>query len=236
MDAEDRVYRELQKHLDKSPSGFAATESGADIRLLKHLLTPEEAEIALQLSNIKLEPVATIHKRIKKAGMGISAEELQQKLDNMVHKGTILNPGRYGHIDMVRIAPSRLQKVDHNPARARFTLAGLPPAGQVQGIVVFQINKPDANGTPGEGKNIQGIDHLPAPPIGDRREVRNSLAQLEGKLRRSVPDQFILLAQVALLKFLPAPAGAGVVPSNLLHRLKKVRGFRVNPGTLTTPQ
>ena len=57
MDAGDRVYRELQEHLDKSAVGFAATESGADIRLLKHLLTPEEAGIATLLSTIRLEPL-----------------------------------------------------------------------------------------------------------------------------------------------------------------------------------
>jgi hypothetical protein len=90
MDAEDQVYRQLQEHLDNSAAGFAATESGADIRLLKHLLTTEEAKIALQLSNIKLEPVKTIHKRVSKAGLQMSIEELRKKLDHMVYKGTIL--------------------------------------------------------------------------------------------------------------------------------------------------
>ena len=52
MGTDDQVYRALQKHLDRAPAGFRATESGADIRLLKHLLTPEEAKIATQLSKI----------------------------------------------------------------------------------------------------------------------------------------------------------------------------------------
>ncbi len=90
MEIDDRIYRKLQKHLDKSPAGFAATESGADIQLLKHLLTPEEAEICLTLSNIKKEPVTTIHKRVIKRGMPITIGELQKKLDHMVRKGTIL--------------------------------------------------------------------------------------------------------------------------------------------------
>jgi Na+-translocating ferredoxin:NAD+ oxidoreductase subunit B len=90
MDLDDRVYRQLQKHLDKSPAGFAATESGADIRLLKHLLTPEEAKICLTLSNFRKEPAATIFKRVTKSGMQMTVEELQKKLDYMVHKGTIL--------------------------------------------------------------------------------------------------------------------------------------------------
>jgi Na+-translocating ferredoxin:NAD+ oxidoreductase subunit B len=90
MENDDRVYRKLQKHLDKSPAGFAATESGADIKLLKHLLTPEEAGICLILSNIKKEPVTAIHKRVTKSGMSMTAGELQKKLDHMVQKGTIL--------------------------------------------------------------------------------------------------------------------------------------------------
>ncbi|MFX1340874.1 MAG: hypothetical protein ACFFDK_19850 [Promethearchaeota archaeon] len=53
------VYRELQQHLDKFPVGFPATESGAEIRILKHLFTPEEAKIATRL-NDKFEPVDNI--------------------------------------------------------------------------------------------------------------------------------------------------------------------------------
>jgi Na+-translocating ferredoxin:NAD+ oxidoreductase subunit B len=90
MENEDRVYRKLQKHLDKSPAGFAATASGADIRLLKQLLTPEEAGICLMLSNFRKEPVTTIHKRVTKNGMQITIDELQKKLDHMVQKGTLL--------------------------------------------------------------------------------------------------------------------------------------------------
>jgi electron transport complex protein RnfB len=90
MNEESNVYRELQRHLDESPAGFAATESGADIRLLQHLLTPQEAAIAKELSNIKPETVRQIHKRLVKKGMHLSGEELQETLEGMVRKGTIL--------------------------------------------------------------------------------------------------------------------------------------------------
>ena len=46
---EYNIYRRLQDHLDKMPIGFPAVKSGADIRLLKHIFTPEEAEIAMLL-------------------------------------------------------------------------------------------------------------------------------------------------------------------------------------------
>jgi NAD-dependent dihydropyrimidine dehydrogenase PreA subunit len=71
------------------PISYPATESGVEIRILKHLFTPQEAEIALQLSRIP-EPVERINKRVKKSGMSI--EELENILDEMARKGNII-PG-----------------------------------------------------------------------------------------------------------------------------------------------
>jgi electron transport complex protein RnfB len=71
------------------PVGFPATKSGVEIRLLKHLFTPEEAEIALNLSALP-ESLERIHKRAKKRGIGISEEDLEQILDRLVKKGAIL--------------------------------------------------------------------------------------------------------------------------------------------------
>jgi predicted transcriptional regulator len=88
VSAEGDVYRELQKHLDNMPVGFPATESGVEIKLLKHLFTPEEAEIALYLSAIP-EPLERIHRRIRK-DRDISIEELERMLDRMVEKGAIM--------------------------------------------------------------------------------------------------------------------------------------------------
>jgi electron transport complex protein RnfB len=87
MDNENRVYRDLQKYLDRMPGGFPEVESGLDIRLLKRFFTLEEAWLAMQLS-MKPEPLKRIHNRVKKGGM--SLEELRQMLDRMMHKGTIL--------------------------------------------------------------------------------------------------------------------------------------------------
>jgi len=86
MVQEEQVYRDLQKYLDRMPISYPETESGVEIRILKHLFTPEEAGIALQLSMIP-EPVERIHKRLKKSGM--SVEQLQKILDHLVYKGSI---------------------------------------------------------------------------------------------------------------------------------------------------
>jgi len=47
------VYRKLQQYLDTLPIDYPETESGVEIRILKHLFTPQEAEIALRLKVIK---------------------------------------------------------------------------------------------------------------------------------------------------------------------------------------
>ncbi|NVM03822.1 MAG: 4Fe-4S binding protein [Candidatus Helarchaeota archaeon] len=87
--SEDIVYRELQQHLDNMPVGFPATKSGIEIRILKHLFTPEEAKIAtrLKFSPKPSEPLESIYERVK--DLGISIEELEKILDGMVEKGTI---------------------------------------------------------------------------------------------------------------------------------------------------
>jgi hypothetical protein len=46
----EEVYRKLAEHLDKLPGGFRPSETGADIRLLKGLFTPQEAEYATHLT------------------------------------------------------------------------------------------------------------------------------------------------------------------------------------------
>src|ERR1035441_2486501 len=82
----ESLYRRLQQHLDRMPVGFPATESGVEIRILQRLFTPEEAEVALELSAIP-ETAATIHKRLKSR---LTFPELKQKLEQMGQKGNIL--------------------------------------------------------------------------------------------------------------------------------------------------
>ncbi|TFF94217.1 MAG: 4Fe-4S dicluster domain-containing protein [Promethearchaeota archaeon] len=88
------VYRNLQKHFDQFALGFPATESGIEIRLLKHLFTPDEAEIALHLGHAdfgsikNLESLEDIYERVKH--LGYDSEELEKLLDNMARKGAII--------------------------------------------------------------------------------------------------------------------------------------------------
>ncbi|MHA1932448.1 MAG: 4Fe-4S binding protein [Promethearchaeota archaeon] len=85
------VYRELQQHIDTFPVGFPATKSGVEIRLLKKLFTPEEAEIASKLKFFyeDFESLNSIHNRLSSLGMKYSIDELEEHLDNMAKKGAI---------------------------------------------------------------------------------------------------------------------------------------------------
>ncbi len=44
------VYKKLAAHLDNTPGGFPETQSGVELRILKQLFTPDEAELALCLT------------------------------------------------------------------------------------------------------------------------------------------------------------------------------------------
>jgi electron transport complex protein RnfB len=86
----DLIFRQLQEHLDDSPEGFPATQSGADIRILKRLFSPQEAQIAIHLSAMKARTVSSIYRRLKKSGLDITPAQLKLSLSAMVLKGTIL--------------------------------------------------------------------------------------------------------------------------------------------------
>jgi H+/Na+-translocating ferredoxin:NAD+ oxidoreductase subunit B len=98
----EEVYRALQRHLDRMPIPYPATESGVEIRILKRLFTPDEARLALQLSAIP-ETSNTIHRRVRGE---MSREELSTRLDRLAEKGVIQKlpgkPGpRYGKMPLV---------------------------------------------------------------------------------------------------------------------------------------
>jgi electron transport complex protein RnfB len=86
MDSEDKLFRNLQIHLDKQTIGFPETQSGSDIALLKQLFTPEQAEITIMLT-YKSEALEQIQERAKRIGK--SAEETERVLDATAARGVI---------------------------------------------------------------------------------------------------------------------------------------------------
>ena len=82
----EQVYFKLQGHLDKQPVGFPATQSRVELKILKHIFTPEEAQIAMYLS-YKFDPLETVFDRVRHI-VG-SPEELKELLDGSQKKGGV---------------------------------------------------------------------------------------------------------------------------------------------------
>ena len=80
--AED-IYLRLAMHLDDLPGGFPPTKNGIELRILKQLFTPEDANLALSLTLIA-EEAYVIARRV-----GIPIEKAIKQLDTMEKKGLI---------------------------------------------------------------------------------------------------------------------------------------------------
>jgi electron transport complex protein RnfB len=93
MENEDKVYVDLQKHLDKQAVGFPATKSGVELRILKELFTPEQANLALRL-NYQPQSAADIFNQVKSTG--ISLEKVKSQLEEMEKNGAILSTLKNG--------------------------------------------------------------------------------------------------------------------------------------------
>ncbi|NTW58524.1 MAG: 4Fe-4S binding protein [Nitrospirae bacterium] len=85
MTSDESIYRILQQHLDEQAIGFPSTWSGADIRLLKRLFTPDEAKLALHLT-YKPSPTEQIMER---AAADFFSAQTASLLDSMFTKGAI---------------------------------------------------------------------------------------------------------------------------------------------------
>lgn len=92
------VYTRLAKRLDELPEGFPATDSGVELKILKHIFAPEAAELALRMKPTP-ETVEEIAGRL-----GRPVEEMDLVLRDMAAKGQIAAPIMGGR-RMFRLAP-----------------------------------------------------------------------------------------------------------------------------------
>ncbi|MFC1975441.1 ATP-binding protein [Chloroflexota bacterium] len=81
----EQSYRKLAKHLDQLPGGFAPSDTGAELRLLQRLFTPQEAELATHLT-LEREEAQVIAERA-----GLPLAEAKLRLGEMAHKGLIFS-------------------------------------------------------------------------------------------------------------------------------------------------
>lgn len=85
------VYERLAKHLDNLPASYPATDSGVEIRILKQLFTPEEAEAATALTLFP-ESVDIIAKKLDK-----NEFDTEKLFYGMSRKGLISRSGKGQH-------------------------------------------------------------------------------------------------------------------------------------------
>src|SRR5674476_759882 len=83
MNMTDSVYKRLAKVLDTLPNGFPSTESGVEIKLLKKVFTPEQADLFCQM-RLTFETVEEIAART-----GRPVECLKEMLINMAISGQL---------------------------------------------------------------------------------------------------------------------------------------------------
>lgn len=80
----NEIYQKLAKVLDTLPNGFPATPDGLEIKLLKKIFLPDEAELFCDLK-LKLETAEQIAERT-----GRALEGLEAKLSSMAQRGEIM--------------------------------------------------------------------------------------------------------------------------------------------------
>lgn len=77
------LYKQLREYMDRLPGGYPATDTGVEIRILKKLFTPEDAELILQLKQ-EAEEVSAIASRI-----GMDESTAGERIEDMARRGLI---------------------------------------------------------------------------------------------------------------------------------------------------
>ena len=94
----EEVYRKLAQRLDAIPNGYAATESGVELRLLAKMFAPEEAALA---SVMRLAPETPIDIA---ARAGMDPEAADRALEGMAKRG-LIDARRDGGQRLFRLRP-----------------------------------------------------------------------------------------------------------------------------------
>lgn len=81
-----KVYKKLQKHLDKQPIGYPATITGVERRILREVFTLDEAYVAFEL-DYKCQSFETILEKM--APNAVTESGLRTMLHNMERNGAI---------------------------------------------------------------------------------------------------------------------------------------------------
>ena len=136
MESNDQIYAKLQKHLDNQAVGFPATKSGVEIKILKRIFSPEEAELTTYLS-YKFEPLEKIYQSVQH--LVASPDQLETLLDHLQTKGGVIYKiiegkkhyccvpfvvGMY-EFQLNRLSPEFIEEVDQYTSDRAFGVAFL---------------------------------------------------------------------------------------------------------------
>ena len=105
-----QIYEKLRARLDDLATGYPATESKIEIRLLERLFTEEEAELYLQLSPLLQKPVDVAQ------SLGRDPEEIAGMMEHMAQKGLLFRK-RKGDLVRYSAVPYVVGIFEHQLAR-----------------------------------------------------------------------------------------------------------------------
>lgn len=88
----DTIYENLREFMDTLPSGFPKTESGVEIKILKKLFTPQQAELFIKLP-YNPESAESIANRLN-----VSPTSLELELEEMATKGLLFREREDGEV------------------------------------------------------------------------------------------------------------------------------------------
>ncbi len=86
------VYEKLREQLDQYSTGFPATKSGVEIKILKHLFSEDEALLYLDLT-LMLETPDAVAERTNR-----DPQQVSEVLENMAQKGLIFRLRKDGNV------------------------------------------------------------------------------------------------------------------------------------------
>jgi NAD-dependent dihydropyrimidine dehydrogenase PreA subunit len=98
MDGNKDIYKKLSKVLDTLPNGFPETESGVEIKLLKKIFTPEEADLFCDL-RLSFETPEQVAERT-----GRPLEGLSDRMKTMWQKGQLFGVD-FGEAQIYKMLP-----------------------------------------------------------------------------------------------------------------------------------
>jgi len=108
--AMEDIYERLRARLDDLATGYPATETKIEIRLLERLFTEEEAELYLQLSPL-LQAPADVAKRLNR-----DPDEITGMMERMAQKGLLFRQ-RKGELVRYSAAPYVVGIFEHQLRR-----------------------------------------------------------------------------------------------------------------------